>query len=291
MQFESSFAALFFLFFFSPFCRGQDDPPSPSGLSNATKPNDIFIWPSTVTLHPVLQSFNNGVVLSPLTKARLERNVPQLSIPSIANLALENTELELQEDLAEETTTRSLRQVGSGFLYRNNRYNPAVNPSYNPYDPLSTRSNDPLSPNYTPLTTFDTIAPRQDDGFDAFSARRVAQFSLGLGTKIRFADTVTQLGTSWDPDTSEFTPTLAGIFFFTFNAVSERFSHFRISLQLNGADVVSAFGDVSGYQMAGNSVMVRMSAGDTVYLSLQEGRLFDTSSSRAYTTFSGFRLL
>ncbi|KAF2353424.1 C1q domain [Trinorchestia longiramus] len=229
---------------------------------------------------------------SPLFSSQFDRSVKQLSIPSIAQLALESADLELQDASVEVTTKRSSRQISpGGILYRSTRLNPAlsaqVSPTYNPYDPLSPRSVSvvPGVNVNTGITTFDTT-----DGLDAFTARRVSN-SISLTNRIRFSDTVTLLGTSWDSVNSEFSPTIAGIFFFTFTAISNRFSHFRISLQHNGGEVVSAFGDVSGYQMASNSALVQMAAGDKVYLTLEEGSLYDISSTRAYTSFTGFRIL
>ena len=55
--------------------------------------------------------------------------------------------------------------------------------------------------------------------------------------------------------------------------------------------VASAFGDLNGYQMGGNSAVVNLYAGDTVYLQLDRGNLFESRSRRAYTTFSGFRIM
>lgn len=69
-------------------------------------------------------------------------------------------------------------------------------------------------------------------------------------------------------------------------------AEYRVSLRHNGQDVVSAYGDASGYQMGSQSAVLRLNSGDRVYLQLDEGRLYEvSSSSRAYTTFSGFRLL
>lgn len=65
----------------------------------------------------------------------------------------------------------------------------------------------------------------------------------------------------------------------------------RVSLRHNGIEVVSAYGDASGYQMGSQSAVLNLRSGDRVYLQLDEGRLYDSSSSsRGYTTFSGFRI-
>lgn len=61
-------------------------------------------------------------------------------------------------------------------------------------------------------------------------------------------------------------------------------------MQHNSRDVVSAFGDSSGYQMGSQSAILSLNARDRVFLRLDEGRLHDVTSTRAYTTFSGFRI-
>ena len=68
--------------------------------------------------------------------------------------------------------------------------------------------------------------------------------------------------------------------------------NFRISLKKNNEDVVSAFSDVSGFHTSSTSAILQLSTTDRVYLQLQEGRVFEAStSSRSYTTFTGFRIL
>ena len=66
----------------------------------------------------------------------------------------------------------------------------------------------------------------------------------------------------------------------------------RLSLVRNNQEVVSAWGDQSGYQTGGSSAILVLTQGDRVYLILQEGSLHEGNNpSRAgYTTFSGFRI-
>lgn len=65
----------------------------------------------------------------------------------------------------------------------------------------------------------------------------------------------------------------------------------RVSLRRNGQEVVSGYGDANGYQMGTQSAVLRLSSGDRVYLQLDEGRLYEPTSARAYTTFSGFKII
>ncbi|KAL7636469.1 UNVERIFIED_CONTAM: hypothetical protein RMT77_013244 [Armadillidium vulgare] len=128
---------------------------------------------------------------------------------------------------------------------------------------------------------------------DAFTARRAADIELLPGRKVRFLDTVAEVGRGWKRLISEFVCELPGVFFFTFSACGERYRHFRITLMHNEIGVVSAYGDVNGYQMASNSAVLRLLPGDRVYLQLDEGGIYEvtTISGRAYNTFSGFRIL
>ena len=54
--------------------------------------------------------------------------------------------------------------------------------------------------------------------------------------------------------------------------------------------VASAFGHLQGYQMGGNSAVVNLFPGDTVYLQLDKGSLHE-GGHHAYTTLSGFQVL
>lgn len=147
------------------------------------------VWPTSISKYPLLAARYNWNIL------------PSDKIKSVANLTLaSSSELEFQDEFysAEETTPRSSRQVGTSILRRNNNLNPALNPLYNTYNPLSgsidtINSNfDPLNTNYNPSTN-PTFSTRADDGLDAFTARRASIFSVGVDTKIRFQDTVTQV--------------------------------------------------------------------------------------------------
>ncbi|XP_053630880.1 complement C1q tumor necrosis factor-related protein 3 isoform X2 [Cherax quadricarinatus] len=132
--------------------------------------------------------------------------------------------------------------------------------------------------------------PVSNEVTEAFTARRASPFTTA-GSKIVFAEGVTQVGTGWNTATSEFLAPTTGVYFFTFAAMSDHNTHFRVSLRHNGAEVVNAYGDATGYQMGSQSAVLYLNAGDSVYLQLEEGRLYDATSTRAYTTFTGFKVL
>ncbi|XP_068241526.1 cerebellin-3-like [Palaemon carinicauda] len=212
----------------------------------------------------------------------------------------------------EETTEKSAPQVVSyvptstrGLVYPNT-YNPnGIYPDRTfptnsvPYDSSNPATNPAYNPSAIPSVYYPSrFNPPTTNGggylgngpTEGFTARRASPY-VSPGSKVVFTETVTQIGTGWNTARSEYIATTPGLFFFTFSAVSDRYSHFRISLKKNGQDIVSAFGDSSGYQMGSQSALVSLSAGDRVYLQLQEGQLLEVSSSRAYTSFTGFRIL
>ncbi|KAK7071297.1 hypothetical protein SK128_014608 [Halocaridina rubra] len=215
-----------------------------------------------------------------------------------------------------------------GYPYNVNLYNsnnPATNPAYNPsaangvnynptqyiptgYNPSNIIPTRPSGGGYNPfiIPTVTTggvnnpssiIPTRQNGGgyignglSEAFTVRKAVPYTRAA-SKIVFTETVTQVGTGWNTARSEFVATFPGLFFFAFSVVSEQNSHFRVSLVRNGVDVISAFGDVSGYQMGSQSVVLNLSTGDRVYLQLQEGVIHEANSSRAYTSFTGYKIL
>ncbi|KAK8399885.1 hypothetical protein O3P69_002937 [Scylla paramamosain] len=192
----------------------------------------------------------------------------------------------------EETTEKNSRQIysynrGSGFdtTFPNSTILPTTPPTTRPSIPN----------NYYPTTTNGggvyPLNPTLGNGYgEAFTVRRASPRTTA-GSRVFLTQAVTQGGSGWNAGSSEFVATSPGMFFFTFSAVSDRYSHFRISLRHNGIEVVSAYGDASGYQMGSQSAVLNLRSGDRVYLQLDEGRLYDSSSSsRGYTTLSGFRI-
>lgn len=59
----------------------------------------------------------------------------------------------------------------------------------------------------------------------------------------------------------------------------------------NGEEVVSTWGEQTGYHAGSNTVILQLVKSDRVYLNIQEGMIHETRiRTRGYTTFSGFRL-
>ena len=179
---------LFLVFLVSVACLSGQSLGQQYNNVSATYNTSLYsdVWPESLSNYPPLATRYNWNI------------IPKERIKSVANLTLENQEIEFENEFAaEETTPKSAKQLNTGVLLRNNNLNPALNAlgiNYNPYNTLSS-SLDPLSTNFNPLNTatFDTVVPRADDGLDAFTARRASTFDLGVGTKIRFQDTVTQV--------------------------------------------------------------------------------------------------
>lgn len=98
---------------------------------------------------------------------------------------------------------------------------------------------------------------------------------------------------------ADFTPTYgafkcqkAGIYFFTFSAISPEGSDLRISLRSNGVPVVTIYsGGTSTYNSATGSGLLQLAQGDIVYLYIEKGDIYESNKmNRAYTTFSGFQI-
>ena len=59
----------------------------------------------------------------------------------------------------------------------------------------------------------------------------------------------------------------------------------------NGNEIVSTWGEQTGYHAGSNSAILQLDKNDRVYLNIQEGLIHESSSrNRGYTTFSGFRI-
>ena len=124
-------------------------------------------WPASLSGYPPL-SYNL---------------VPSSRIRSIANLTLEDVSENFQENFFREPTTpKSARQINTGSVN-------GINPGLNPYSPGINNVN-PLN---TGVNTFNTVPgqPRAVS-LEAFTARR-ASFSIGVNSRIKFEDTITQV--------------------------------------------------------------------------------------------------
>ncbi|XP_043232186.1 complement C1q tumor necrosis factor-related protein 4-like [Amphibalanus amphitrite] len=103
-----------------------------------------------------------------------------------------------------------------------------------------------------------------------------------------FQRTVTSVNARIEQEYGSFITELPGLYLFTFTAVSDSKSHFRIALRRNLQTVVTAFAERSGYQSASQSALIQLSADDVVYLQVEEGCIFESSTpDQTYTSFSG----
>lgn len=84
----------------------------------------------------------------------------------------------------------------------------------------------------------------------------------------------------------------AGIYFFTFTAVSVEGSDIRISLRSNGVPVVTIYsGGSTSYNSASGSGLIQLEDNDLVYLFIEKGEIYESNKvNRAFTTFSGFQI-
>ena len=113
----------------------------------------------------------------------------------------------------------------------------------------------------------------------------------GATGRVRFERTLTDVGYGWDEANSQFVCYHAGAYVFSWSAVSPRNSQFRLSLLKNSREYAHSWGEEGGYQSGANSVVLQLERNDRVELRLTEGRIYEpSSSSRGYTTFTGYKL-
>ncbi len=126
----------------------------------------------------------------------------------------------------------------------------------------------------------------------AFTAVRATRQSREAPSAIQFERTLTQAGRGWRQDEGAFVARSPGLYVFTFSAVGEKTSRFRLSLRQNDRDVAHAWGEERGYNSASNTVVLNLAKRDRVTLHLVEGALYEptTGTPRGYTTFTGYKL-
>ena len=102
---------------------------------------------------------------------------------------------------------------------------------------------------------------------------------------------VTNLGGGWNGPTGQFVAPYSGTYFFSWSALSTASNHLKLALVRNGREQVASWADRGGYQAASGSAVLTLRRGDTVYLYVEEGEVYESSTSNTgYATFSGFRI-
>ncbi|XP_038601995.1 complement C1q-like protein 2 [Tachyglossus aculeatus] len=110
---------------------------------------------------------------------------------------------------------------------------------------------------------------------------------------LKFDDVVTNLGNQYDPATGKFSCQLRGTYFFTYHILMRGGDGTSMWADLckNGQVRASAIAQDAdqNYDYASNSVILRLDAGDEVYVKLDGGKAHGGNSNK-YSTFSGFLL-
>jgi len=124
----------------------------------------------------------------------------------------------------------------------------------------------------------------------AFHAQRASSYSR-KGSPITFERSLTNLGGGWGRSGSIFTCPASGTYHFSWSALSSSNRELRLALVRSGEEVAASWADRDGYQTASGSAILNLRAGDTVWLELEEGEVYEPSHSRrGYATFNGYRL-
>jgi hypothetical protein len=86
--------------------------------------------------------------------------------------------------------------------------------------------------------------------------------------------------------------TSAGLYFFSFTAMSPEGKDLRVSLRTNRIPVVTIYtGAANAFNSASGSTVLSLTEDDIVYLYVEKGDIYESNQvNRAFTTFSGFQL-
>ena len=125
----------------------------------------------------------------------------------------------------------------------------------------------------------------------AFTARRATAYSRGRPGQLVFERTVTNLGGGWNGATGQFGAPHSGTYHFSWAALSPANRQLRLALVRNGQEQAASWADMAGFQTASGTAAITLRRGDTVYLYIEEGQVYEPSNSaRGYTTFTGYRV-
>ncbi|KAK3083518.1 hypothetical protein FSP39_024580 [Pinctada imbricata] len=126
-----------------------------------------------------------------------------------------------------------------------------------------------------------------------FTAALSVNASLPNGTQVVYDHVVTNVspqGGGYDATTGTFTAPIDGAYVFHFYAVAHSSEEFWLELFHNNDFVESSYGYTSGsYADAGNTAVLHLKKGDTVYVKARPGHSVQLygDSDELYTTFSG----
>lgn len=124
----------------------------------------------------------------------------------------------------------------------------------------------------------------------AFHAQRASPYSR-KGSPVTFERSLTNLGGGWGRSGSTFTCPISGTYHFSWSALSSSNRELRLALVRSGEEVAASWADRDGYQTASGSATLNLRAGDSVWLEVEEGEVYEPSHSRrGYASFNGYRL-
>ena len=139
--------------------------------------------------------------------------------------------------------------------------------------------------------------PGQGAGYDreqapvAFTAHRATAYSRTGPGQLVFERSVTNLGGGWNGPTGQFVTPYSGTYYFSWSALSTARNHLKLALVRDGREQVASWADQGGYQAASGSAVLTLRRGETVYLYVEEGEVYESSTTNTgYSTFSGFRI-
>ncbi|XP_070182486.1 complement C1q subcomponent subunit B-like [Littorina saxatilis] len=128
----------------------------------------------------------------------------------------------------------------------------------------------------------------------AFSAGSTKHLLLRPGQKLVYNRVYTNVGSALNAGTGVFTCPQSGLYLFNVFALTTRRKHLKLELHQNSRYIMSLYANANGsYGTGGNSVILRVNKGDTVYVSAREtsslyGQPPGATWQGIYTTFTGY---
>ena len=184
-------------------------------------------------------------------------------------------------------------------FYRESRYDNNGGSGFNPgyssggsgYNPGYSEGVPGFNPGYSNGGSGYNHGSSDDHEVVAFSARRADSCCRRSGARVVFDQSLTNLGSGWQARQGKFIAPSSGTYSFSWSALSPDGRQLRLGLMHNGQEMVSSWADSEGYQSSSGSTVLTLRRGDIVTLMITDGEIFEpNTSTRGYTTFSGFRI-
>ncbi|XP_045177710.1 complement C1q-like protein 4 [Mercenaria mercenaria] len=143
-------------------------------------------------------------------------------------------------------------------------------------------------------TAFGLVVCQQDSNEVAFSAGLTHDIAILHAEKVVYDKVFTNVGGGYDNTSGNFNCPVSGVYVFQFHALAHQDKSTWLELYHNAYYIASIYGHtVNDYASGGNSVILKLSKGDQVYVKAVDNSYgTDTNMygrpDEIYSTFSGY---